>query len=84
MARLPLHDADDPGLDPVAQRILARARLLPNDSIAPNVLRSLANHPEALQAFTRFANTVYADGSLSPAQRELAYLTASVVNDCHY
>jgi AhpD family alkylhydroperoxidase len=27
---------------------------------------------------------LYGSGTLTPAQRELAYLTASVVNSCHY
>jgi len=32
----------------------------------------------------KFASVVYFDNSMTPAQRELAYLTASVTNDCHY
>jgi len=27
---------------------------------------------------------VYLDSSVTPAQRELAYLTASATNSCHY
>jgi alkylhydroperoxidase family enzyme len=51
----------------------------------PNVLRAIANHPRAAQAFGAFGSLVYGEGSLlSPAQRELAYLTATVVNRCHY
>ncbi|MDP9398479.1 MAG: carboxymuconolactone decarboxylase family protein [Actinomycetota bacterium] len=31
-----------------------------------------------------FGTVVYFDNSMTPAQRELAYLTASVTNECHY
>ena len=48
----------------------------------PNVLRAMANHPGALRDGAQVA---YRPGSLiTPAQRELAYLTASVANRCHY
>ena len=48
----------------------------------PNVLRAMANHPVALRDGAQVA---YRPGSLiTPAHRELAYLTASVVNSCHY
>ena len=46
--------------------------------------RAVANHPEALQAMVQFGTVVYFQNSMTPAQRELAYLTASVTNDCHY
>jgi alkylhydroperoxidase family enzyme len=50
----------------------------------PNVSRAIANHPEAYQAFSAFGGFVYGRSTLSPARRELAYLTATVVNCCHY
>ena len=31
-----------------------------------------------------FGTVVYFQNSMTPAQRELAYLTASVTNECHY
>ena len=52
--------------------------------MAPNVYRAAANHPRALDAMVRFGTVVYFDNTMSPAQRELAYLTASLTNDCHY
>jgi alkylhydroperoxidase family enzyme len=52
--------------------------------IHPNVYRAIANHPGALEAFSGFGRAVYFDSQLTSAQRELAYLTASVTNDCHY
>ena len=42
----------------------------------------MANHPNALRALVDFGTAVYFENSLTPAQRELAYLTASVTNDC--
>ena len=53
-------------------------------SIHPNVYRAIANHPGALDAFSAFGKAVYFENSITAAERELAYLTASVVNDCHY
>ena len=52
--------------------------------VHPNVFRAIANHPGAAEAFAGFGKFVYMDASITPAQRELAYLTASVVNHCHY
>ena len=53
-------------------------------SIEPNVYRAIANHPDALETMVKFGTAVYFNNSLTPAQRELAYLGASVANDCHY
>jgi hypothetical protein len=45
----------------------------------------MANHPQALQAFGGLGRFLYAgECTITPAQRELAYLTASVANRCHY
>jgi hypothetical protein len=80
MARIPLIDPDDPNIDPdVREALLRSARA---DGGVPNILRARANHPKALIAGDAVA---YTPGSLiTPAQRELAYLTSSVVNSCHY
>ena len=80
MARLPLIDPGADDADPAAAAALERA----GGSINPHVFRAMANHPEALDGFLTFGNAVYFQNSLTPAQRELAYLTASVVNQCHY
>ncbi|HEV2369225.1 MAG TPA: carboxymuconolactone decarboxylase family protein [Acidimicrobiales bacterium] len=79
MARLPLVDPDGAG-SPAAAAEAERSGW----SVNPNVIRAMANHPEALDGFVRLGSAVYFQNSLSPAQRELAYLTASVVNQCHY
>ncbi len=89
MARLPLVDPDDPNADPKARGLLGviRAGLngsndLPWTNI--NVYRAMANHPDAFEALLGFGELVYRQNSLTPEQRELAYLGASVANDCHY
>ena len=89
MARLPIVDPDDPNTDPTAKALLgairsglSRSESLPWTDI--NVYSTMANHPEALGALLQFGNVVYQRNGLSPAQRELAYLGASVANDCHY
>jgi alkylhydroperoxidase family enzyme len=82
MARLPLVDPDGTSGEDGEQ---ARQALLGvGGGVAPNVYRAIANHPGALEAFSAFGRVVYFDSSISPAQRELAYLTASFANNCHY
>jgi alkylhydroperoxidase family enzyme len=80
MARIPLVDPGDANIDPAAGEIL---EALTGSALGlPNVLRAMANHPVALR---EGAMVAYRPGSLiTPVQRELAYLTASVLNHCHY
>ena len=49
-----------------------------------NVLRALANHPDLLETFLHLGAQPAPTTHIRPDQRELAYLTASVANDCHY
>ncbi len=88
MARLPLVDPDDPNADPAAAALLLKVRNRMEAQGAPwrdiNVYQAMANHPDIFSAMVSFGSTVYANNSLTPAQRELAYLGASVANDCHY
>lgn len=83
MARVPLLDPDDPATPQAARDALAdagaaRGRVL-------NIHRAMANRPEALAAFMRLITTVYRQNStLAPRHGELAYLTATAVNDCYY
>ena len=85
--RLPLVDPDDPGADPAAAQLLQLVRGglsagdLPWTDI--NVYRAMANHPDALSAILSLGQATYMGGSLTPPHRELAYLGASVANDCH-
>lgn len=82
MPRLPLVDADDPDADPLAREILSKIRELRGHDF--NVYRAVANHPEVLQGIVAFGTPAYFANTLTPTQRELAYLGTSVANDCHY
>jgi alkylhydroperoxidase family enzyme len=84
MGRLPLVDSNAPDTDPLAREVLQAVSAAGGRSVDPNVYRAIANHPRALQAMVAFGTVVYFQNSVSPAQRELAYLTASVTNECHY
>jgi alkylhydroperoxidase family enzyme len=84
VARLPLVDSDDENTDPLARDVLKAVAAARGRSVDPNVYRAVANHPRALQKMVEFGTVVYFQNSLTPAQRELAYLTASVTNECHY
>ncbi len=82
MARIPLLDEDDPGIPPAARALLqaakARGRVF-------NIFRAMANHPAAMENFSALLHAVYGRGSgLSRKQAELAYTTATVVNQCFY
>lgn len=83
MARIPILDENDPQLDPSTRQALldagaARGRLV-------NVYRALANRPQALTALSGLLQTVYRkDSTLQPRHGELAYLTATTVNNCYY
>ena len=64
-----------------------RAGLAANQSLPwtdINVYRAMANHPDAFEGLLTFGARAYQANSLTPAHRELAYLGASVANDCHY
>lgn len=83
MARIPLLSEDDPGLPPEARAYL--------DGIAGtrgsvvNIYRAMANHPASARAFANLAGTVYRGATtLAPKHAELAYLTATTVNNCYY
>ena len=83
MARIPLLHEEDPSTPAEAHAVLqaakgSRGRLV-------NLYRALANHPAALRAFTALGATVYGrNSSLTRKQAELAYTTATVVNNCYY
>jgi alkylhydroperoxidase family enzyme len=82
MTRIPLVDPDDPNLDGATRGLLQGARAAAGRDY--NIYRAIANHPQVLEGFAHFGASAYFLSSLPPAQRELAYLSASVANDCHY
>ena len=77
-------DSDDDHADPLARQVLKAVAAARGRSVDPNVYRAVANHPRALQKMVEFGTVVYFQNSMTPAQRELAYLTASVTNECRY
>ena len=83
MARIPILHEDNPATPPDAALFLqevqqSRGRLI-------NIYRAMANRSEAGRAFSALANTVYRGATtLDPKHGELAYLTATVVNNCFY
>ena len=81
MARIPYVDPEDPATDPQVSAMLRAIKLAGGDV---NLLKAMANHPGILQAFMGFAGPAYFTSSLPPPLRELAYLTASAANRCHY
>lgn len=83
MARLPLIDPDDEGAHPAVREMLTAMGAARGGNI-PNVMRAVANHARALESMVAFSNVVYGRNSLTPPQRQFAYLTASVTNNCHY
>ncbi|GAA4727739.1 hypothetical protein [Actinomycetospora chibensis] len=85
MARIPLHDPDDPGLDPHAKALLESVKDAQPDVGLLNVHRAMANHPVAMEQFFALAQTVYLQNSLpTDRMRELPYLTSAVANNCFY
>ncbi len=83
MARIPLVDVDDPDTDPQAAALLTSVRDAQDVGIL-NVHRALANHPEMMEKFFALAQVAYIDNSLNSVQRELAYYTSAVANNCFY
>ena len=79
--RIPLVDPDDEGVDEQTRALLLGMRQVGGDF---NVIRALANHPQLLEGFMSVSGVGYWGSSVDPALRELAYLTASTENNCHY
>jgi hypothetical protein len=85
MARVPLWNPDDPGVDPHAKALLESVADAQPEVGVLNVHRALANHPKAMEQFFALAETVYLQNSLpTPRMRELPYLTSAVANNCFY
>jgi alkylhydroperoxidase family enzyme len=82
MGRLPLVDPDDESAPEPVRAVLRAMRETTGRDF--NVIRATANHPAIFEAFLTFSGAVYAGNSLDPGTRELAYLSASLANQCHY
>ena len=79
MARLPYVDPNDPNLDPAVRAFMVRPGAENADVF--NVVRALANNGRALRALGELSRV---GDQITKAQRELAYLTTSLLNNCHY
>jgi alkylhydroperoxidase family enzyme len=83
MARIPLLDENDPSLTAAQKQMLADAAASRGKLL--NLYRALGNRPEAATALMGLIQTVYrVNSTLEPKHGELAYLTATAVNDCFY
>jgi alkylhydroperoxidase family enzyme len=83
MARIPILQEDDPATP--ADAILYLQEVARDRGRLVNIYRAMANRPEAGLAFSLLASTVYrGTTTLDPRHGELAYLTATVVNNCYY
>jgi len=79
MARIPYVDPDDPDLDAAIGAFMVRPGAAGTDVV--NVVRALANNGRALHALGEISRV---GDQITKAQRELAYLTTSLLNNCHY
>jgi hypothetical protein len=79
MGRLPYVDPNDPNLDPSIRDFMLR----PGADVGSvvNIVRALANNGRALRALGELSRV---GDSITKAQRELAYLTTSLLNNCFY
>lgn len=79
MARIPLANYDDatPGVRALLEQMGGDPRY------ALNVARLFATHEGFLAGFVAMVRGLYG-GELPARLRELAYLRASQLNDCHY
>lgn len=82
MARIPTLREDDSSVPEDARAALEQVHQQRGRIV--NLYRVMANHPRVLQKFVEFGSTTYRGGSLTPVQAELAYTTATVVNNCYY
>jgi hypothetical protein len=79
VSRLPYVDPRDPNLDPAIRDRMLRPGA--DGERVVNVIRALANDSQALRALGELSRV---GDSVTRTQRELAYLTTSVLNNCFY
>ena len=84
MARIPIWKDEDPAMPEAVKEAIEYAK--EGAGFALNIQREMANNPKVLKGFSDFLVPFYGPegGTITPTERELAYLTASVVNQCHY
>lgn len=77
--RFPLHD--EASAPQAARPALAAARA--DFGMIPNLERTMATAPELLEAYVS-SWALFEKTSLSPAERQVVYMTANLENDCDY
>jgi hypothetical protein len=82
MARIPLRRAEDPDIDPRSRELLLGLREHLGQDV--NLYAAVANNPAALRSLVDFGRGTYFGEHVDFQLTELAYLTASTVNSCHY
>lgn len=84
MARIQIWQDDTPDTSPGIADAIEYAK--GGTGFALNIQREMANNPKVLKGFSDLAGAFYGEegGSITAAERELAYTTATVVNNCHY
>ncbi len=83
LARIPEWNEHDPSTPPEVREVLGYTEQRFGQNL--NIFREMANNPAIARAFTDLTMVYYGeDSTITPAHRELAYTTASVVNSCHY
>lgn len=84
MARMQIWQDDTPDTPPAVAEAIEHAAA--SAGFALNIQREMVNNPGVLKGFSEFTGAFYAEGvgTITPAERELAYTTATVVNNCHY
>jgi hypothetical protein len=82
VARVPFRQADDSGTDPRSRDLLLSLREQMGQDL--NLYGLVANNADALQALIDFGNGSYFGKHVDLQLSELAYLTSSVTNACHY
>ena len=80
MGRIPLIQPDE--ASPELRELYARIGAARGSVI--NVYKGIAHNPEALRALFDLIMATYRSGSLRPRHQELAYLSTSTLNQCHY
>lgn len=84
MSRIPIWKDDNPAMPERVREAIEYAKS--GTGFALNIQREMANNPKVLKGFSDLVGTFYGaeSGAITPAERELAYTTATVVNNCHY
>ncbi len=79
MARVPLVEYED-----ASPEIRALFEASGNPDHQLNVAKLIANHPDFFEGFQAMVRGLYRNNVLAPRLRELSYLRASQLNQCHY